>query len=211
MNDNALFCPSCGTKAPASSPVSPGELHSADSLSQQPTFAGMPSTVGTAASDDTRKYLTKGVAAVVALIFGVLALMILARVFDTLEGVIAAFSVMDGMVAALGTVGFAACGVLMAGSAALATAPLIRGMLEDGALNRVAVDRAMVFGGTFLVVCIGVWVCKLIFHAPAVGDVSSVLYTVFATFGTTAADCVVPAIVAAVILYVLRTKLLVRA
>lgn len=215
VEDGAVFCPKCGTQiatpqnAPQPNPTQPftnapgGYQPNPYGTPQPATAQGSPFN-----SAEMRTYLVMGIVAIAAIIYAVLAIICLVRIFDSVEAAINAFSSFSGVLSAVGTIGFVAVGILLAGAAVIAATPLIRGLLDRSALNQGAIDRSLVAGIVFLVICIAVWVCKLIFHSASGGDVSFVLNFIFSAFGSTATDCIVPTIIALVILYVLRMKLL---
>ena len=209
MNDNAAFCPSCGAAStPQFSQAEQTQQGVPLQYGQPSQHQGMPPAGQ--GFQDAKTLLAKGVTGVSAVIFAVLALMCLVKIFDNVEGVIAMFGSYDGIVSAVGTIGFIACGVLLAGFAALAALPLVRGILDNAAFNQGAIDRSMVLGITFTVLCLIVWICKLVFNSPAGGDVSAVLYHIFSIFGATAVDCIIPAVIALAVLYIARTKIFVQ-
>ena len=159
-------------------------------------------------AEHARILVIKGFASISAIIFGVLALTALMRVIDTFEGIITMFSTYDALATALGIVGYVVCGLLIAVFAALACVPLIHAVLDPAALNRQVIDRAILFGLMLTLISAVLWLCKLVFHEPSDNTVSGILYQIFAVFGTKGSQCIVPAIIAVVILYVLRVKLL---
>lgn len=159
-------------------------------------------------AEHARILVIKGFASISAIIFGVLALTTLMRFIDTFEGIITMFSTYDALATALGIVGYVVCGLLIAVFAALACVPLIHAVLDPAALNRQVIDRAILFGLMLTLISAVLWLCKLVFHEPSDNTVSGILYQIFAVFGTKGSQCIVPAIIAVVILYVLRVKLL---
>lgn len=193
MNDDAAFCPSCG--APNSSTPQSGGVPMGGG-----GFGGIDSA-------DARKYLVRGIVGVAAVILAIVAIVFLVRLVSAIEGIITVFSAYDSVASGVGIAGFIVCGLLLTGCAVLAALPVARFALEYNSMGQIAIDRSIAFSIALLVLCIAVWICKLIFHSPVGGSVSGVLYNIFATFGETATGCLVPVIIAAAILYVVRTKL----
>ena len=194
MNDDAKFCPHCA--APNL------EAHQSVDMHQSDDMPG-----GEKPNPMARIYLVRGVVAIAALILGIVSLAFLIKLVSSIEGVITVFSALDGLTTGLGIAGYILCGSLLAGVAALASAPLIRFAMERNGLGQDVIDRAIVLVATLIVLCIATWICKLIFHSPMGGNVSLVLYTIFNTFGGVVTGCFVPVIIAIVILYLVRTKL----
>lgn len=157
-----------------------------------------------------RRYLIKALASIAAIIFGVLALTTLMRFVDTFEGIIAIFSSYDGLATALGIVGYVMCGVLLALFAVLACVPLIHAVLDAPEVRQPVIDRSIAFGVMLLFVSVVLWICKMVFHSPSGGTVSGILYQIFSVFGTKGSQCIIPAIIAIVILYVIRVRMLAR-
>lgn len=195
MDDNAAFCPNCG--APSTSKANVGAMPPHDGGNDG----------GVANIDAARNYLTRGIIAVAGIILGALAIQVLMKLVTTLESVITTFSSLDAIASGIGIAGYVVCGLLLAGCAALAVFPLVRCVIEENALGKSAVDRSIAFSVAFIVLIVATWICKLIFHSPAGGDMSRVLYTIFSTFGEAATGALVPTIIALAILYVIRTKL----
>lgn len=199
--DAAAFCPSCGTKAvrqPSSAPFAATQGRLVQTRRHNHTVGATPA----------HTYLEKGTAAVAALIFGALALVCFVCILGNVEPAVAAFTPYDAITSALGTFGFVICGALLTTSAALAASPLAHGVFDTAALNRANATRSLAIGGAFLAMCVAVWICARVFNSPAGGDVPSILYFIFRTFGETAVTCIVPTIAALIILHVLRTRLL---
>lgn len=198
MKDDAAFCPSCG--AP--------NLSAQQTSMSQASGPVVGSSAGGVKANDVQKYLVRGIVGIVAIILAVVAIVFLMRLVSTIENVIQVFSGYDGLVSGLGIAGYVVCGLILAGCAALAALPVIRFALEQNFMKQAAIDRSMAFSIALLVLCVAVWICKLIFHSAIGSDVSGVLFTIFSTFGETATSCLVPVVIAIVILYIVRTKLI---
>lgn len=222
-------CPSCNTvlSAPASGPT---PMPTSTPVPPRPIPANTPYTypqpvpvtqpgqerkpkpsIDPRRTEQARILVIKGFASISAIVFGVLALTTLMRFIDTFESIITVFSTYEALATALGIVGYVVCGLLIAVFAALACVPLIHAVLDPAALNRQVIDRAILFGVMLTLISAVLWLCKLVFHEPSDNTVSGVLYQIFAVFGTKGSQCIVPAIIAVVILYVLRVKLLASA
>ena len=195
MKEGAAFCPSCGEKNTLFTAVPQNSSYSDGAVSAE-------------AVANVRKYLVRGVVAVVAVILSVIAIIVFAHLVNDIESVIALFSKFDGLVTGVGIAGYIICALLLGGCAVLAALPLGRFTVEGNNVGITAIDRGMAFSVALLVLCVAMWICKLIFHSSTGSNVSVVLYTIFSTYGNDAAGFLIPIIIALVLIYIVRTKLL---
>lgn len=193
VNDNAAFCPKCGTRVVSDSPNPMMQ----DDGNYRDVNANL------------RSYLVRGVVGITAVILAGVSIVVLLRLVRTIEVVIDLFSGYDASVAGIGIAGYIACGLLLSGCAALAALPVAKNVLEGESIGQKAIDRSMALSVTLLVLCIAVWICKLIFHSPVGSDVSAILYNIFSTFGSTSMSCMLPVIAVIALLYIIRTTLII--
>ena len=200
LEDHMAFCPYCSTpNATMPKPQSESNSNGAGYMN------------GNISGAKTRTYLVRGLVGVAAAILATVAVLYLVKLVGTIEDAIAVFSTYDAVAAAGSTAGFIACDLILAGCAALAAMPIAQSAFNGNGLGRTVIDRSMATAIAFIIISIAVWICKLVFRAPTGGTISVALYIIFSTFGDMAMKCLVPAIVAVAILYIVRSKLLTSA
>ena len=197
LSDDAEFCPICGRPTGASHKAGPRT----DSM---PPGGGYP---GGGDNVRARDYLVRGIVGVAALILSIVAVVFLVRLVSTIEDTIKIFSTYDAVANGIGITCFILCGLLLTACAVMAALPVARFAIVGTDMGKAAIDRSAVFSIALGVICIAMWICKLIFHSPTGGSVPGVLYNIFRIFGETAMGCLVPVVIAVVLLYVARAKL----
>lgn len=152
------------------------------------------------------KWVEKIVIGIAAAIMVVMALVWVTRLFNGLESATRLFGMMEGFTPAVGTLVFVLFGLAPALVAAAAAIPIIRGLIEDG-YHRNNIERSIVSGVMFIVLCIAYYIGKLTLGSSMTGDFGSIAGTLALAYGQTAVDTLVPMIVATVALVIVRAKL----
>lgn len=226
IKDDSQFCPSCGaqvvplgTGAPVAGATPQQTQQPQYGHPQQGVQYGQPGqpyqtqpngfvSSGNINQVQARDYLIRGVVGASAIISAIIAVVFLVKLVGNIEGVINLFSGLDSLATGLGIAGFIVCGLALLGLAVFSALPLGRFVLEDGARTYASIDRGMVFSIVTLVLCLAVWICKLIFHSSIGGDVNVVLYSIFSIYGGVSGGCVIAIAISLVLLYIVRMKLM---
>lgn len=120
---------------------------------------------------------------------GVVSVLFFVALIGNAEGAVDTYSSYEALAAGVGAAVYVVCGLLPVPFAVVPCIHLLRESLVGNVLNKKALTLPMVFCVILTVMCLATWICMLVFHTPAGGDASGVLYFTFSTYGQTALTC----------------------